>query len=388
MNQSARSLAIANESRSIDASVARATEAAKPRTALEALAARLSVTPQALQNTLKNTAFKGCSDAEFVALVIVSNTYNLNPLLREIYAFPKKGGGIQAIVGYDGWIKIANNHPQFDGIEFIHHEDDKGNIKAVEGVLYRKDRAHPTKKMVYLSEFRRNTEPWNNSSRHMLDVRCFCHTVRLGLGITLGVEGDENLDVDGGEIRSVSLPGNQTLAEQLGDEIPKFDKADEVDRDTGEVLPRDPATGFTEVDEETARALDAGGEVEEEEPQPGEPETAESVQVPAATEPSTKTNSTEPDTSGESAPAAKEQAEAARQTVQDIDGPLDEEPAWVVQVRGLRGSIAAAKNMRAMGAIENDWVNRIRNGVPEDAVIRSVEGDIAAKKRELKAKEG
>ena len=151
---SARSQAIANENRAIDESQSRAIAArqaeSRPRTALEKLAQRLDVTPQALTNTLKQTAFKGCSDAEFVALVIVANTYELNPLLREIYAFPKKGGGIQAIVGYDGWIKIANSHPQFDGIEFDHIEDGNGNLKAVEGVLFRKDRSHPTKKMVYL----------------------------------------------------------------------------------------------------------------------------------------------------------------------------------------------------------------------------------------------
>jgi hypothetical protein len=114
-------------------------------TALESLSARLDVSPGSLQQTLMQTAFKGCSQAEFIALVIVSNTYNLNPLLRELYAFPKKGGGIQAIVGYDGWIKIANAHPQYDGFEAEHIEDANGDLKAIEGILHRKDRSHPTK---------------------------------------------------------------------------------------------------------------------------------------------------------------------------------------------------------------------------------------------------
>ena len=191
----ARAQAIASRDAEIDASTQRAIAAReerdrpRPMTALESLAARLDVSPKALQNTLVNTVFKGCSEAEFIALVIVANTYNLNPLLREIYAFPKKGGGIQAIVGYDGWIRIANSHPQYDGFETVHIEDKDGNIRAAEGILYRKDRARPTKKLIYLKEFKRNTEPWNNSPSHMLDVRCFCQTVRLALGIPLGVEG-------------------------------------------------------------------------------------------------------------------------------------------------------------------------------------------------------
>jgi hypothetical protein len=256
----ARSAAIARENAQIEASTQRAIaarEAQKPAkmTAMESLAARLDVSPGSLQETLTQTVFKGCTKAEFVALVIVSNTYNLNPLLREIYAFPKKGGGIQAIVGYDGWIKIANNHPQYDGFESDHIEDREGNLKAIEGILYRKDRSHPTKKLVYLKEFKRNTDPWNNAPHHMLDVRCFCQTVRLALGIPLGVEGIDDINVAGEVAKSdaMILPS----AVDFAAEVQQSAGRDTIDAETGEVMERDPRTGMTEVDEETARQLDA-----------------------------------------------------------------------------------------------------------------------------------
>lgn len=255
----ARTTAIANENAAIDASQSRAIAARqaednRPRNALEAMASRLQVSAAGLKDTLLNTVFSACrSDAEFIALTIVANTYNLNPLTREIYAFPKKGGGIQAMVGYDGWIRIMNEHPQFDGIEYNHTLDDKGNIIAVEGVIYRKDRSRPTKKIVYLKEFKKGTEPWNNSPAHMLDVRCLCHTVRLAFGINAGVEGDdEGALIDGGTLTAKSLPSRQSLAEELNDEIPT-----EFDTQTGEVRDQ---RGMTEVDEETARALDAGND--------------------------------------------------------------------------------------------------------------------------------
>lgn len=300
----ARTQAIARENAAIDASQNRAIAARaaeqKPRNALEAMAARLQVSPAGLKDTLVKTVFSACkSEAEFIALTIVANAYDLNPLTKEIYAFPKKGGGIMPMISYDGWIKIMNSHPQTDGFEFNHTLNEKGDAIAVEGVFYRKDRSRPTKKMVYLKEFKRNTEPWNNSPNHMLDVRCLCHTVRLALGINAGVEGDADIDViDGGTITAQSLPSRQSLAEELNDGIPALE---EVDQETGEILDRDPNTGRTVEDEETARALDAGG---------AEPEAAE-----------------------------------------------DEAPAWASKVAEIKSGISAAKNAQYLKAVEGEYLN-------------------------------
>ena len=77
-----------------------------------------------LIGTLKATAFKGeVSDAQMTALLVVANQYALNPWTKEIYAFPDKNNGIVPVVGVDGWSRIINSHPQFDGIEF-HHADE------------------------------------------------------------------------------------------------------------------------------------------------------------------------------------------------------------------------------------------------------------------------
>lgn len=235
---------------------ARDAQRPKPMTALESLAARLALDPQKLQDTLAKTAFSSCTSyEEFLVCVMVANEYELNPLTKEIYAFPKRGGGVVPMVAYDGWIKIMNRHPMFDGIEYEHIEDEKGEIKAVEGIVYRKDRTRPTKKMVYLDEFKMNTDPWKQKPRHMLDVRCTCQAVRLAFGITAGIEGVD--DIDGGEVRqttSLVMPSFAPALEQSA----SGQVIDQHNPQTGEVLPRDPRTGMTEVDEETARALDAG----------------------------------------------------------------------------------------------------------------------------------
>lgn len=257
----ARSQALARRDAEIEESRLRAVasrdaQRPKPMTALESLAARLALDPQKLQDTLAKTAFSSCTSyEEFMVCVMVANEYELNPLTKEIYAFPKRGGGVVPMVAYDGWIKIMNRHPQFDGIEYEHIEDEKGEIKAVEGIIYRKDRTRPTKKMVYLDEFKMNTDPWKQKPRHMLDVRCTCQAVRLAFGITAGIEGVD--DTDGLDVRNTTALVMPTFSPAI-DQGASAHIIDQHNADTGEVLPRDPKTGMTEVDEETARALDAG----------------------------------------------------------------------------------------------------------------------------------
>ena len=43
------------------------------------------------------------------------------PFTKEIYAHPDQHKGIVPVVGVDGWIRIVNEHPQFDGIEVRRH---------------------------------------------------------------------------------------------------------------------------------------------------------------------------------------------------------------------------------------------------------------------------
>ena len=80
--------------------------------------------------TMKATCFRGdgkteVTDAEVAALLIVAREHGLNPFLKEIYAFPAKGGGIVPIVGIDGWISIVNKHPQYNGVQFVYDQAEK-----------------------------------------------------------------------------------------------------------------------------------------------------------------------------------------------------------------------------------------------------------------------
>jgi phage recombination protein Bet len=149
------------------------------KSALSAMAGRFNVEPAKLLTTLKNTVFKGASDDDCMALVIVANEYNLNPLKKEIYAFPAKGGGITPVIGVDGWVSIMNSHPAFDGIEFKIENEEDGKPLACTATIHRKDRGRPVSVTEYFDECKRNTDPWNNMPRRMLRNRALAQCVRI-----------------------------------------------------------------------------------------------------------------------------------------------------------------------------------------------------------------
>lgn len=169
------------------------TNQVKP-SALSVMAERFSVEPAKLLSTLKSTVFKGASDDELLALVVVANEYGLNPLTREIYAFPAKGGGIVPIVSVDGWANLANSHPQFDGLDFEWHHDSEGKLVACTCAIWRKDRSRPIKVTEYLAECRRNTEPWKMEHR-MLRHKALIQCARLAFGYSGVYDEDEARDI-------------------------------------------------------------------------------------------------------------------------------------------------------------------------------------------------
>ena len=157
--------------------------------ALALMASRFNVEPTKLHETLKNTVFKGASDSEMMTLVVVANEYGLNPLTKEIYAFPAKGGGIVPVVSIDGWIHLANSHPQMDGVDFEFAHDEGGRLVSCTCIIHRKDRSRPVKVTEYLAECRRGTEPWKMEHR-MLRHKALIQCSRVAFGFS-GIVDDE-----------------------------------------------------------------------------------------------------------------------------------------------------------------------------------------------------
>ena len=157
---------------------------------------------QEIVSILKATAFRSdkgeVSDAQLAALLIVAGQYGLNPWTKEIYAFPDKKNGIVPVVGVDGWSRIINEHPQFDGMEFRASETmirmPGANVDApewMEAVIYRKDRSRPTVVREYLDEVYREpfkgqygvvVGPWQTHTKRFLRHKTSIQSSRLAFG--------------------------------------------------------------------------------------------------------------------------------------------------------------------------------------------------------------
>lgn len=118
------------------------------------------------RNLLLATVAKGATEAEFEMFLEFCKSTGLNPFKKEIW-FIKTGQGVQMMTGINGFLTIANNHPQFDGMTVKIDEQD-GKLVSATCTVYRKDRKYPSEATVYYSEYAKNSPIWRTMPRMML----------------------------------------------------------------------------------------------------------------------------------------------------------------------------------------------------------------------------
>lgn len=171
------------------------------RSVLVDMATRYNMEPAAFEATVRATVIKTASKEEFAAFLLVAKEYNLNPLTKEIYAFPAKGGGIVPIVSIDGWVSLVNSHAACDGFEFDMEHDEDGKLVACTCRMYRKDRSRPVTVTEYLDECKRGTEPWKMQHR-MLRHKAMIQAARYAYGFSGIYDEDEGAKI--AEMRDVT----------------------------------------------------------------------------------------------------------------------------------------------------------------------------------------
>lgn len=146
---------------------------------------------QTMKATIMPNGGGNVTNEQIAAFCLVAREHKLNPFTKEIFAFPGKGGGIQPVVSVDGWMKLVNSHPQFDGMEFKDALNDKGDLLSVTCRIYRKDRQHPVEVTEYMSECRRDTDVWRKWPARMLRHKAAIQTARYAFGFAGIMEPDE-----------------------------------------------------------------------------------------------------------------------------------------------------------------------------------------------------
>jgi hypothetical protein len=156
-------------------------EQATSNTAVAVTTEQNKVTQQLLMDFLKQTLgnLPQNQQAQFLA---IAQAFNLNPWKREIYAV-KYGQNFNVIVGYETYLKRAEEHPQYDGYETKFSGE--GNDMACTCTVYRKDRNHPTSHTVYLAEYR-GQGLWGTKPRMMLEKVALSTALRRAFPLEFG----------------------------------------------------------------------------------------------------------------------------------------------------------------------------------------------------------
>jgi phage recombination protein Bet len=192
---------------------------------LDYMADKYSLKPDEFSRTVRATCGLSTATPEQVAaFLIVAKEYGLNPLTKEVYAFPGKGGGIVPIVSIDGWVNLVNSHKQCDGFEFTMEHKPDGELVSCTCTMHRKDRTHPVSVTEYLSECKRPTDPWKMEHR-MLRHKAMIQAARYAFGFAGIYDEDEG----------------RTIAEAIDvtpRDRPRVPSPSEmIEQDKGEVLP-------------------------------------------------------------------------------------------------------------------------------------------------------
>jgi phage recombination protein Bet len=175
------------------------TSIAKPATAsgggiITAMAHRYGLEANRFLATIQATVFpqgKPVTLEQTAAFLVVANQYNLNPFIKEIYAFPGRSGGIVPIVSVDGWATLINRQEQLDGIQFEDRIDDQNALVAVTCRIYRKDRSRPTEVTEYMDECKRDTDTWRKWPARMLRHKALIQCARYAFGLVGIYDPDE-----------------------------------------------------------------------------------------------------------------------------------------------------------------------------------------------------
>jgi phage recombination protein Bet len=128
---------------------------------------------------------------------LLAERLGLDPLNNEIYAtevMPESGkkSRIVYVVGVDGWSKIINSHPQFDGMKFVESAPGDDELPLyIECTIYRKDRKVATTIREYMYEAHTSQGAWLTHPRRMLRHKAMVQCARACFGLGGVYEPDE-----------------------------------------------------------------------------------------------------------------------------------------------------------------------------------------------------
>ncbi|MBU3630094.1 recombinase RecT [Polynucleobacter sp. AP-Melu-500A-A1] len=117
-----------------------------------------------------------------LTLLRIAREHALDPLKEEVALALYDDCHWQAYITVEGYSKILNRHPAFNGIAFTESEENREGIPIwMECAIYRKDRVQPTVIREYFEEVKNDQTIWMKMPRRMLRHRVLQQCARLAV---------------------------------------------------------------------------------------------------------------------------------------------------------------------------------------------------------------
>jgi len=116
---------------------------------------------------LRATCAPTATDPEFKKLLYLSQVWQLDPMLREIWLVKFGNSPAQIYAGRDGYLKIAHRSGQFNGMETkVNYEE--GKPVSATCTVWRKDMEHPFVSNVLFEEYTTGQNLWKSKPSVMI----------------------------------------------------------------------------------------------------------------------------------------------------------------------------------------------------------------------------
>lgn len=161
---------------------------------IDHLSAEFGLSKEMFMAKVKQVSFNtvpNIDEADLILFCSLAHKHNINPF-TEMYAQVDGHGNIVPTLKIDGWFRIVNDHPEFDGVEFVYSEETFMGTGLVEPInawiataFYRKDRQRPIIAREYFVEnYSYGNMSWLTHSRRRLRHASYVQAARMAFGIS------------------------------------------------------------------------------------------------------------------------------------------------------------------------------------------------------------
>ena len=189
-------------------------------------------TDETMLNTLKETVCKGATTAQFRMFIEGCKGTGLNPFLKEIWFVP----GVGVMAGRDGYLRVANENPMFDGMETKVERDAQSKPVKATCSVWRKDRSHPITCEAYFNEYKKAGNVWQTYPSAMISKVAEVLALKRSFSIN-GVVAEEEIGepepTRSEKVQAAKEVGAAKLAAMTGE----FHQAEFVDQPEMEPTP-------------------------------------------------------------------------------------------------------------------------------------------------------